>query len=857
MILNEQEIKQLKGLTEDEVRDKQKKFGFNELPSSKKRSIFTIIFEVFKEPMFILLVSCGVIYLILGDIQEAIMLLGFVFVIMGITIYQEGKTEKALDALKDLSSPRALVIREGERKRIAGKEVVSGDIIILSEGDRVPADCILLWSSNLSADESLLTGESIAVRKIPTEIDYDDIGKPGGDDLPFVYSGTLIVTGQGVAVVKSIGLNAELGKIGKALQAISPEETLLQKETGKIVKIIFVIAVCICLLIVLFTGLVTNDWLKGILSGITLAMAILPEEFPVVLTVFLALGAWRISKKKVLTRKMNAVETLGAASILCVDKTGTLTQNRMSIKKIYTGDEFFEITENKSQSLPEKFHELIEYGILASQKDPFDPMEKALKKIGDMKLSNTEHLHDNWKLVRQYPLSKELLALSHVWEFQEDEYRNGERYIISAKGAPEAIFDLCHLTSEEITKYSDKISIMAESGLRVLGVAKSGFKKSELPEIQHDFNFEFIGLLGLEDPIRETVPVAVKECYNAGIRVVMITGDYPKTAQNIAKQIGLKNIDNVITGPELEKFAPEELKEKLKDINIFARVVPEQKLLIVNALKSKGAIVAMTGDGVNDAPALKSSNIGIAMGERGTDVAREASDLVLLDDSFPSIVEAVKQGRRIFDNLKKAMSYIIGIHIPIAGLSLIPVLLKWPEILFPVHIVFLELIIDPACSIVFEAEKEEKDIMTRAPRDPKEPLFSKKTLLYSIIQGFIAYFIVMGVFLVAQKVFNQTVEEARTLAFATLVITNIWIILVNRSFYSNIFKIIRIPNKALFWVITGALVFLGLVIYIPFLQNLFHFNALHILDIGIVATSGIIAIALFELAKAATYRRKI
>jgi Ca2+-transporting ATPase len=851
MALTEQQIKELQGLTDAEVAERQKTEGLNELPASKKRSIFAIAFEVIKEPMFILLVACGLIYLFLGDVQEACMLLGFVFVIMGITIYQEGKTEKALDALKDLSSPRALVIRNGERKRIAGKEVVRDDVLILAEGDRVPADCLLLWGVNLSVDESLLTGESIAVRKAPAADTTQGMGRPGGDDLPFVYSGTLVTGGQGVAQVKAIGAQTELGKIGRALAVLNPEETLLQQETNKIVKVIFFVAIALCALLVVFSGLVSGNWLKGTLSGITLAMAMLPEEFPVVLTIFLALGAWRISQKKVLTRRMTAVETLGAASVLCVDKTGTLTQNRMSIRMLYAEGRFFDVFEKKSQDLPEHFHELIEYGILASQRDPFDPMEKALKTLGDIKLMDTEHLHEDWELIHQYPLSRELLALSHVWESPD-----GEHYIISANGAPEAVADLCHLDAAGMQKLTEKITIMAESGLRVLGVAKAQLTKSGLPEIQHDFDFEFIGLIGLEDPIRETVPLAVKECYQAGIRVVMITGDYATPAQNIARQIGLKNTKHVITGPELEQLSEAELKEKLRNIDIFARVVPEQKLLIVNALKADGLIVAMTGDGVNDAPALKSAHIGVAMGERGTDVAREASDLVLLDDSFPAIVEAVKQGRRIFDNLQKAMSYIISIHIPIAGMSLLPVLFKWPEILFPIQIVFLELIIDPACSVVFEAEQAEADIMQRKPRQPGEPLFSKKTLIFSIVQGLLALLVLLGIYTTLMLGFGKSSEDARTVAFAALVISNIGIILVNRSFNNFIPAIIKVRNTAFTGVVAGALAFLGLVIYTPFLQNLFHFKAMHVVDILIALSVGLICILSFEVLKYLMYRKR-
>lgn len=849
--LTEDEVKLIKGLSENEVKEKLSKEGYNELPSSKRKNIFTIIFEVMKEPMFLLLVACGVLYCILGDLQEALMLLGFVGVIIGITVYQEGKTEKALDALKDLSSPRALVIREGERRRIAGREVVTGDYIVLSEGDRVPADSVLIWGMNLSVDESLLTGESIAVNKSPSD---ENIGmeRPGGDNSPFIFSGTLIVSGQGVAVVKKTGRETEIGKIGKALQSVEEGKTLLQKETGALVKTLFIVAIVICIIVIGVYGFTKNDWLNAVLSGITLAMAMLPEEFPVVLTVFLALGAWRMSKKNVLTRKVAAVETLGAATVLCVDKTGTLTQNKMSIQSLYANNEFFDVSKNRSDGLPENFHSLVEYGILASKKDPFDPMEKALKSLGETKLNGTEHIHDDWKLAHEYPLSKELLALSHVWISPD-----GNNYCVAAKGAPEAIADLCHFSKDQIQSLEINIQKMAAQGLRVLGVAKSSFKKDKnLPEIQHDFDFEFLGLLGLADPIRESVPQAVTECYKAGIRVVMITGDYPATASNIAKQIGLKNSNLYITGQELSTMSDEDLKKRIKDVNIFARVVPEQKLKIVNAFKEIGEIVSMTGDGVNDAPALKSANIGIAMGERGTDVAREASSLVLLDDDFSSIVSAVRMGRRIFDNLRKAMAYIISVHIPIAGMSLIPVFLQWKElILFPVHIVFLELIIDPACSVVFECEKEEKDIMDRNPRKRTEKLFNKRTLIISVLQGLISLLAVFGVYQIAIML-GQTISEARTLSFITLIISNLLLILTNRSWEENMFSSLATKNPAFPWVTGGALLFLGLVVYVPFLRNLFHFSYMHPIDILIGIGAGFLSILWFEIIKLFLKKKK-
>jgi Ca2+-transporting ATPase len=790
--------------------------------------------------MFLLLVACGTLYLVLGDIQEGLMLLSFVFVVMGIEFYQEKKTEKALDALKDLASPRALVIRDGETIRIPGKEVVTGDIVVLQEGDRVPADAHVLSSINLLADESLLTGESVPVRKREWK-DGDKNFTPGGDDIPVVYSGSMIVQGNGIVKVFATALNTEIGKIGKALESVKEEPTQLKREMGTLVKRLAIIGIALCVLVIVIYTLTRGDLLKGFLAGITLAMAMLPEEFPVVLTIFLALGAWRMSKKHVLTRKPAAIETLGSATVLCTDKTGTLTQNKMNVSRLYNGKEFFKIS---SGSFPESFHEIIEYGILSSQVNPFDPMEKAIITIGDQYLQNTAHIHNDWVMEKEYPLSKELLAMSRVFSDS-----GTKEQVIASKGAPEAIFELCHLKSEEIAVYEKAVAEMASSGLRVLGVARAKVNPGKLPSIQHDFEFEFIGLIALSDPIRKNVPAAVKECYKAGIRVIMITGDYPVTATNIGKEIGIKNPDLCITGSELQVMSEDELCERIKEVNIFARVVPDQKLKIVNALKRNKEIVAMTGDGINDAPALKASNIGIAMGEKGTDVAREASSLVLMDDNFASIVGAVKMGRKIFDNLQKALGYIFAIHVPIAGLSLIPVLFAdLPLILWPVHIVFLELIIDPACSIIFEAEKEEKNVMSRPPKDINEPFFGAKKILLSCTQGIGILIIAFLVYFIGLKM-GYPEKAIRTLTFVTLIASNIAIILSNRSWTANIFTIILTPNKAVKWVVGGAVFFLILILNVPFLLDLFQFEKISFAELAVCIVAGFFSITWFEIFK--------
>jgi Ca2+-transporting ATPase len=831
----------IQGLSEQEVLERLAQDGFNELPSGNKRTFLHILGEIIREPMFLLLIACGVLYLVLGDPEEALMLLGFVFVIIGITFYQEQKTERALEALRDLSSPRALVIRDGKQQRIAGREVVRDDIVLINEGDRVPADATLLVANNLNIDESLLTGESVPVNKVAWD-GKQELARPGGENLPFAFSGTLVVKGQGIVRIHATGARTEIGKIGKALQILEPEDTNLQRQTGKIVRNFAILGIGLCVLVVVVFGLTRGNWLDGFLAGITLAMATLPEEFPVVLTIFLALGAWRISLRHVLTRRVPAVEMLGATTVLCVDKTGTLTLNRMTVTKIAVNGQVFDVDSTPS-SLPDALHEVVEFGLLASPTDPFDPMEKAMKELGGRTLSNTEHIHKDWTLLHEYPLSPALLAMSRVWQSPDR-----QDAVIAAKGAPEAIGEICHFNEDQHQLIHTQIERMANHGLRVIAVARSSFQLTELPENQHDFEFEYLGLLGLADPVRPGVPEAVQDCYTSGIRVIMITGDYPGTARNIAEKIGLKSSNQIITGPELDAMSDAELQERIKITSIFARAVPEQKLRIVQALKANGEVVAMTGDGVNDAPALKAAHIGIAMGGRGTDVAREAAALVLLDDNFASIVAAVRMGRRIFDNLKKAIAFIFSVHIPIAGMSLIPVLFKWPLVLLPVHVLFLELIIDPACTVVFEMEDDEPDIMQRPPRKLGVPLFGRSMVLSGLIQGLGILAVVVGVYAYA-IVLGLGESEARMYVFVSLVIGNLALIFANRSQKQSILRSLRIPNKALWWVSGGALFFLTLVLTVPALRNVFQFAPLHLWEIAFLSLAGLVSLLFTESTK--------
>ncbi len=834
-----------RGLSEAEAQERLSRDGPNELPSEQQRGLVAQLVEVLREPMLLLLLGGGALYLLLGDVKEALTLLSFVIVIIAITVYQERKTDRALSALRDLSSPRASVLRDGRKKRIAGREVVVDDLILLAEGDRVPADAALLECAHLTVDESLLTGEAAPARKRPAAFPPPP-ARPGGDDLPFVYSGTLIVSGTAAARVVGTGAKTEMGKIGTSLASLKEERTPLQQEVSSVVTKFALGGLTLCVLLIVVYGLTRGDWLRGLLAGIALAMAVLPEEFPVVLTVFLALGAWRISKRGVLTRRVPAVELLGAATVLCSDKTGTLTENRMTIVELWSPEGTHTVD---SEALPESVHEVVEFGILASQRDPFDPMEIAFKRLGEADLAGTEHLHDSWTLLREYPLSAGLLSVSQVWRAPE-----GAERVIAAKGAPEAIVDLCHLDAEAARGIDEHVREMARKGLRVLAVARAYFDGEKLPPKQHDYDFELVGLVGLADPLRSTVPAAVKESEAAGIRVLMITGDYKETARTIGRAAGLSDAGELITGAELDAMSDDELAERIGKTNIFARVVPEQKLRLVQALKKNGEIVAMTGDGVNDAPALKAAHIGVAMGGRGTDVAREAAALVLTDDDFSSIVAAVRLGRRIFENLKKAMVYIIAIHVPIAGMSLIPVLLGWPLALYPMHIVFLELVIDPSCSIAFEAESEEPDIMQRPPRPASKRLFDTGMVALGVVQG-------LSLLATSLAVFGITLSqgasdaEARTLTFATLMVGNLGLIATNRSWTHSIFKNLAVPNVPARLILLGAIAVLAATLYLPPVRDLFHFAPVRLGSLAAAVGGGAIAcLAWLELVKVVSRR---
>jgi Ca2+-transporting ATPase len=821
------------GLSQDEVAKRRFDEGWNELATDQSRGLIHIALEVLREPMFLLLMAAGGIYLAMGDADEALILLGFVLTIMGITILQERRTEKALEALRDMSSPRALVIREGETLRIAGRDVVRGDLVLLAEGDRIPADGFLLEAHELACDESLLTGESVPVVKFAN-----------ADEATQIFAGSLAVSGQGLMEVTATGNRTELGRIGKSLADIAPESSPLQQEIGLLTRRLAVIGIGLCLATAALYVLLRGGWLSGLLSGITLAMGILPQEFPVILIVFLALGARRVARERVLTRRLSTIETLGETTVLCVDKTGTLTENRMALAALVVDGRELDVVGLKADSgpdaLPEPYHELLEYSVLASEIEPFDPMEQAFHRFAHTNLAQTEHLHPDWALAREYELSPELLAMSHLWR-----PKAGAAHVVAAKGAPEAISDLCHLPEAQRLQVAADAERLADRGLRVLGVAKARHEGQAWPAIQHDFDFQFVGLVGLADPLRPEVPPAVAECRRAGIRVVMITGDHPRTAHAIAQQAGIQQ-GQVLTGQELESLAPEQLAARIGQVGVFARVTPRQKLAIVQALKAAGETVAMTGDGVNDAPALKAAHIGIAMGKRGTDVAREAAALVLLEDDFAAIVSAIRLGRRIFANLRQALIYTLAVHVPIIGLSILPLVFGWPLVLAPMHIAFLELVIDPACSIVFEAEQGQTGLMNQPPRPRNERLVSGRHLLLAILQGLGSTLVVIMLY---QWALAEGEATARALAFITLVSANAALVFSSRAPRPGFLSAFRGVPRIGLMVLAATLASLLAAVALPDLAAAFRF-ATPSLTQGLLALgAGLSCLALFEAAK--------
>lgn len=790
------------GLTTPEALQRLEQFGKNELTPQKKESFFHKVLHIICEPMFLLLLVAAGIYFILGEPRDGAIMLVFVIGIISIDVIQEWKTDKTLNALKDLSAPHVKVIRDGQELTIASVDLVPGDLMMVYEGVKIPADGIVIKCSDLCVDESSLTGEAEGVWKITTE-NVDPSSDYWRKD--YCYAGTLVTQGTATIQVDKIGATTEYGKIGTNVAAAPDEPTPLQKQTGSLVKLCAGIAAVLFALVGVVTYINIPDHafgdrlIESILAGITLAMAMIPEEFPVILTVFLSMGAWRLAKKQSLVRKLPAVETLGAVSVLCVDKTGTITMNQMTVQDTWAIDG--------------NVDNLCEVMGLGCETDAYDPMEKAMlthcEKVGFSK----EHLFGG-QLITEYAFTNELKMMGHVW------YHDAE-IIIAAKGSPERILTICDLSSEELLVVDNKIREMSEQGLRVIAVGMmKPATEAEIPPEITDCQLTLCGLIGLADPPRESVKNDIALCTKAGIRVVMITGDNGITAASIAKKIGMPNSDHIITGDMLNDMTDEELCAKVKDVSIFSRVVPEHKMRIVKAFKENGEIVAMTGDGVNDAPALKYADIGIAMGKRGSEVSREAADLILMDDNFSTIVYTVRDGRRVYTNIQKAVGYVFTIHIPIALAALLaPLLGVGPGslLLLPLHVVLLELIIDPTCSIVLERQPAESDIMERKPRDPKEKLLNASILLKSIAQGLVLFAASFGTYYYVLGQNPENPELARTMGFAIIMLANLFLVQVNSSDHDFAFQSMkRLAKDKVMWAVNiGTLVGLFIILYTP------------------------------------------
>ncbi|SDM44924.1 cation-translocating P-type ATPase [Polaromonas sp. JS666] len=799
---------QAPGLSDEEAAARLRADGPNLLPGSERQSFWRTALGVVKEPMFLMLLAAGGGYLLLGDTAEAAFLLASVLLIVALTLFQERKTQRALQALRELSAPRALVLREGRELRIACRDVVRGDLLVLREGDRIAADADLQEGA-LEADESLLTGESVPRPKLP----HPQAGRgdePDGESGAALYAGTVVTQGRGLARVQATAGRTAMGRIGVALATTQAPASRLYRQSRRIVRGFAAAGLAVAALLVLLGWLRDGQgFVASLLPAIAFAMAVLPEEIPVVLAVFLALAAWRLSRQKILTRRVDAIEVLGAITVLAVDKTGTLTLNRMELVELAGVNTVFRA--GSDAPLPQALTELAECAMLATPLKPFDPMEKAIRAFGNTRLPQDSRARLGVEPVRQYPLTPQLLAVTHAYDCGAP-----GRYFLACKGAPEAVMGLCRLEAHRREAVQQQVQDMAARGLRVLGVACGDWVGAGLPAGQQQLSLRFVGLLGLADPLRPTVPQAVRDCGEAGIRVIMMTGDHPVTASAIARQAGLPNPCDVLTGADIDALDDAALRTRLRSAAICARLRPEQKLRLVRALQADGGTVGMTGDGVNDAPALKAADAGIAMGERGTDVAREAAALVLLDDSFSSIATAIRQGRHVDDNIRSAVRFIFAVHAPIVALALVPALLRWPALLLPAQIVLLELIIDPACSILFEAQPADPELMRHPPRPAADSPFALRNMRYGLLQGLgLALALLAANSLMLGQ--GWPAAEIRTTLFLGLVAGLFLLVLVHRHAV-NIFRNPWLPRLA-----AAVALVLSLVLWQPWLRGVMGF----------------------------------
>ncbi len=823
----------IQGLTNEQVLASRVKHGFNRLVYKKENGFLNAIKSLAKEPMVILLLVASAIYFISGNTGDGLFLGLAIALVATISLYQDSRSRNALEKLKDFTQPMCRVIRNGNIVEIKSEELVVGDSLMVEEGNSIAADGIIVHANDFSVNESILTGESLSVYKDQSKADNA------------IYLGTTVSSGLAIATINAIGNETKLGKIGKSLENIKEEKTPLELQIGNFVKKMVVAGAIVFIIVWVINYFQSYNVLDSLLKSLTLAMSILPEEIPVALTTFMALGAWRLMKMGIVVKQMKTVETLGSATVICTDKTGTLTENKMSLAKLFVlATQTISDAENV---VGDAEKEMVRLAMWASEPIPFDPMEVALHSAYTKVILPDQR--PDYKMVHEYPLVGKPPMMTHIFE------NNSGKRIIAAKGAPEALMNVSGLTTEEKQQIENAIKTLATDGYRVLAVGESTFKGNNYPATQQEFKFAFKGLVAFYDPPKKNIQSVLENFYKAGIAVKIVTGDNAATTTAIAKQVGFKGYEKSITGDELIKLSDTELQQVVLDTNVFTRMFPDAKLKIINALKANAQIVAMTGDGVNDGPALKAAHIGIAMGKKGTEIAKQAASLILLEDDLAKMVDAVAMGRKIYTNLKKAIQYIISIHIPIILTVFIPLALGWlyPNIFSPIHIIFLELIMGPTCSIIYENEPMEKNLMMQKPRPLTITFFNLKELITSIIQGLV---ITVGTLLVYQYAVHQNFNEphTRTMVFVTLISANVFLTLVNRSFYYSILSTMKYKNNLVFLVISITLVLTALVLYVRPLTNFLRFESLSGYELTICIGIGFLSVIWFEFVK---WRKRI
>lgn len=819
-------VQQLSGLSEADVVQLQQQYGKNIFSGKRIPKLLLVFWDILKEPMFILLCVACAFYFFSNEINEGLLMLAAMLFVTAISVYQEMKSSKAIEALQQYTEPKIVVIRDGVEKEIASADLVPGDIMLLEEGNKIPADAVLLQQNDLTINESIITGESLPVEKSET----------GTNNI--LYQGTTINSGKCYARVTTIGNDTVMGKLGKSVNTATQQKTLLQKQVGKFARQLAIFGFAAFIIILALNYIRSKDVMNSFLFALTLAMAVIPEEIPVAFSSFMALGAFYMAKRGIITRQPQTIENLGAVSVICLDKTGTITQNKMQVKIAY--DYRNNTTIHLDDSSDHIAANLLQYAMLASEKNPFDAMEQAIWEA--YREHGIKNIYENASMIFEYPLEGKPPIMTHVYQGEHEK-------IIAAKGASERVVQVCGLSKEQAADVHEKVLALASKGYRVIAVASAIHYGEELPETQDNFSWQFEGLLALYDPVKENVKETIQQFYEAGIDVKLLTGDYPETAMNIASIVGIKNSDHYVSGTQVLAMNETELKAAVKNNSIFARMFPDAKYKVIEALKANNEIVAMLGDGVNDAPALKLANIGVAMGFKGTELAKQAADLILTDDDLAKLIEAIKQGRKIFSNLKKAIRYIVSIHIPIILTASLPVLLGWkyPNIFSPIHIIFFELIMGPTCSIFFEREPVEKNILKFPPRDRNKGIFDLNEMAISIIQGLVIAAGILSLYYYFMQ--HTSIEETRTIVFLTLMSSNVFLTFVNRSFFETIYKTIRYKNTLALPIVFISIVFLCITLYVPFVRNQFFLVTLSYTNIAICVAAAFAITMWFELYK--------